>query len=91
MKDPTVGQTYPSTIDTPGRRAIFDTVDGDETLALQIDETLHLVCQDGWRTSRMKTRRVNMAVRNLLQDAVGEDAKEMTETVVAVAKEHHEY
>lgn len=56
--DPGESADYPSAINTPGRRAIFDLFDQDEGLAITIDGALRGSCQDGWRENRFKTRPV---------------------------------
>ena len=91
VKDPSLGQHYPTTIDTPGRRALFDTVDGDEDVALLVDMVLHKECQDGWRSSKMKTRKVHFAVQQVLKKTVGGDVSVVTDEVLGVAAEHHEF
>ncbi|WP_372922252.1 type I restriction endonuclease subunit R [Roseovarius sp.] len=58
---------YPETIKTPGRKALYDNLDRDETLALAVDEALCNARQDGWRSNTMKTRRIWFAVRSVLE------------------------
>jgi len=58
---------YPEAIKTPGRRALYDNLDRDETLALAVDEALCNARQDGWRSNTMKTRRIWFAVRSVLE------------------------
>ena len=37
MTNPTTGQAYPRSLDTPAKRALFDNLDQDEALALAVD------------------------------------------------------
>jgi len=82
--DPAAHKAYPSTIDTPGRRAMYELVAEDEDSALTLDQAIRGAAQDGWRVNRFKLRKVKRAVA----DAVGE---ELVDPVIEVAKHHDEY
>ena len=53
---------YPKSIDSPGKRALFDNLDKDEALALTVDQAVRGNLQDGWRANKMKTRKVWLAI-----------------------------
>lgn len=57
---------YPPALDNPTKRAIFDNLDGDEALALQIDQAVRTSIQDGWRGHKIKTRMVKRALEDVL-------------------------
>jgi type I restriction enzyme R subunit len=57
---------YPTALVRPAQRALYDNLGGDETLALQVDDTVRQNLQDGWRDNVMKTRRVERAIRAIL-------------------------
>jgi type I restriction enzyme R subunit len=82
--DPAAHKAYPSTINTPGRRAMYELVAEDENSALTLDQALRESAQDGWRVNRFKLRRVKKAVAEVVDD-------ELVDTVIEVAKHHHEY
>jgi len=57
---------YPAAIDSAGKRALYNNLGRDATLALAIDEALQSSRQDGWRGNLMKTRRVRAAIKAVL-------------------------
>jgi type I restriction enzyme R subunit len=82
--DPSTDRSYPASINTPGRRAMYEIVAEDESSALTLDQAIRSAAQDGWRVNRFKLRKVKLAVETV----VGE---ELADTVVEVAKHHDEY
>jgi type I restriction enzyme R subunit len=82
--DPAAHKAYPSTINTPGRRAMYELVSEDEKSALALDKAIRDSAQDGWRVNRFKERRVKMAIAEVVDEAI-------VDTVTEVAKHHHEY
>ena len=55
---------YPRYLDTPGKRALFDNLNGKGMLALEVDEAVRESRQDDWRSHPVKLRRVLNAIRN---------------------------
>jgi type I restriction enzyme R subunit len=55
-------EAYPSVIDTPAKRALYNNLGKDPSLALVIDEALRTSRQDGWRANPMKLKRVRSAI-----------------------------
>ncbi|MEM9998974.1 MAG: restriction endonuclease subunit R, partial [Bacteroidota bacterium] len=58
--------TYPRSIDTAAKRALYDNLDGDEALAVQIDTAVRHTKKDGWRDNRFKEREVRGVIREEL-------------------------
>ena len=56
-------------MNTPGKRALFDNLDRNETLAIAIDATVRAKRQDDWRGNKFKIKRVKNAIRAVLQTA----------------------
>jgi type I restriction enzyme R subunit len=77
---------YPKSLDSPAKRALFDNLDKDEALALTVDRTVRANLQDGWRGNKMKTRKVWLAIRDVL---TGQDQR--IDKVVELAKSQNEY
>jgi len=77
---------YPKSLDSPAKRALFDNLDKDEALALTVDRVVRGNLQDGWRGNKMKTRKVWLAIREVL---TGVDDR--IDKVVELAKSQHEY
>jgi type I restriction enzyme, R subunit len=68
VTNPTTGQSYPRSLDTPAKRALFDNLNGDETLALAVDGAVRTSKQDDWRSNSFKVRKVKLAIKAVLGD-----------------------
>lgn len=66
VKKPESTGAYPQQINTPGRRALFDNLDGNESLALALDKAVRASTQDGWRGNLFKIRKVKGAISSTL-------------------------
>jgi type I restriction enzyme, R subunit len=85
VANPTLGASYPATLDTGAKRALYDNLERNEELALQVDYTVLNSRQDGWRTKRMKSKAVRFAIGGVIQDA------DLAEKIYEIAKNQHEY
>lgn len=77
---------YPKAIDMPGKRALYDNLDRDEELALQVDTAVRENIQDNWRNHFLKTRRVRQAIHY----AIGED-DDWTDRLLDLVREQDDY
>jgi type I restriction enzyme R subunit len=68
IADPNLGGEYPETMNTAGKRALYEFLLKDEGLVIEVDKAIRASAQDGWRANRMKIRRVNRAVKAVLGD-----------------------
>ena len=59
----------PSELDTPGKRALWNNLNGNLELALRIDSTVRQVRPDGWRGVQTKEQLIKAALFGVLQDA----------------------
>ncbi|MFN9692334.1 MAG: type I restriction endonuclease subunit R [Synechococcaceae cyanobacterium] len=59
----------PAPLDTPGKRALWNNLNGDLDLALRVDRTVRQVRPDGWRGVQAKEQVIKAALFGLLQDA----------------------
>jgi type I restriction enzyme R subunit len=66
--DPNLGGDYPMSINSAGKRALYDFLLKNESLAIEVDKAIRDSAQDGWRTNRMKTRKVNRAVKKVFDN-----------------------
>jgi type I restriction enzyme R subunit len=76
---------YPNTLDTPAKRSIYDNLNQDAGLALAIDSIIHLNKLDGWKTSPLKERKLNIAINSIIED------QEKTDELMKIIKVHTEY
>jgi type I restriction enzyme R subunit len=83
--DPSLDGGYPPSIDSAGKRALYDYLFKDEGLVIEVDKAVRSSAQDGWRANRMKIRRVNRAVKGVLgvRDV---DVRSVIELVIANAE-----
>jgi len=85
-KNPTGGAAYPASLDTSGKRALFDNLENDEAKALAIDQAVRGARQDDWRGNTFKVRKVRLAVKAVLDGDEG-----LTDRVLELVKNQHEY
>jgi type I restriction enzyme R subunit len=60
--------SYPQTMNTPARKALYDNLQKNHVLALAVDTAVQNSRQDDWRSNTFKTRRVRNAIRSALQE-----------------------
>ncbi|TAN53931.1 MAG: HsdR family type I site-specific deoxyribonuclease [Methylococcaceae bacterium] len=58
----------PKTLDTPGKRALFNNLQRNEALAIKIDETVKHIRPDGWRGVKAKENVIKAALYGILQN-----------------------
>jgi len=77
---------YPTALNTAAKRALYDNLVKDEQLALDVDQAIRKSRQDDWRGNPFKIKKVKLAIKAALQDD-----EEMTEKILELAKNQHEY
>lgn len=85
IKNPTTGKSYPETLDTPAKRALYDNLDENETLAQEINQGVCESMQDEWQYNPFKTKKVRFAIRDVLKD------EERTTAILELVKKQPEY
>ncbi|MBD2096820.1 type I restriction endonuclease subunit R [Trichocoleus sp. FACHB-591] len=88
VKQPTGAsqENYSASLDTAAKRALYDNLDKDEALALQIDTAVRHTKKEGWIGSRFKEREVANAIRI----EIGERNINVTD-VLELVKNQREY
>ena len=84
--NPASQTSYPTSINTAPRRALYDNLGQDETLADQIDTAIRLVKKDGWRGMRAK----RIEVRNAIESVLGYD-DELVNAIYQIAESQSDY
>lgn len=77
VKKPNTSTGYPSTINTAAKRALFDNLGRNETLASELDHKILTTKKDGWRDNIQKSKAVRNAVKDVLKDHHFEDDSEV--------------
>ncbi len=86
VKDPGTGQSYPKLIDTYAKRALFDNLDGNEKMVLELDRVIRENRQDDWRGNQFKLRKMRLGIAEILGD---DDA--LVDRVLELVKNQNEY
>ena len=68
---PELTGNYPTTITSAGLRALYDNLDGDEELALELDHAVREARRDDWRGNKVKEREVRGVVYELVPEERG--------------------
>ena len=77
---------YPEKISNPALRALYDQLNGNEALAVSVDHAVRHAIQDDWRNNAVKTKKVMLAIKALLQ---GDEA--LTASILNLVKNQHDY
>jgi type I restriction enzyme R subunit len=85
ITSPEKSGSYPSTLDSSAKRALYDTLDQDTVLALAVDSIIHQYKLDGWKSSPLKERKLNIAINSILEN------QERTDELMKVVKAQTEY
>ncbi|TFE46414.1 HsdR family type I site-specific deoxyribonuclease [Paraburkholderia dipogonis] len=85
-KNPTSGSAYPASLKTTEQKALYDNLDKDEALAVNVDHAVLVARQDDWRSNTMKTRKIRNAIRLVL----GEDDQRI-DAILDLVKSQHGY
>lgn len=75
----------PKTLDSPGKRALYNNLGQNEELALHIDDVVTTVRPDDWRGVRAKENIIKQALYGVFQDI------DEVERVFLIIKAHKEY
>ena len=62
------GVVYPKSLSTAAKRALYDNLGGNESLAISLDQAILARRQDGWRGNRIKERVVRYAIQEYVSD-----------------------
>jgi len=84
VHSPGAASSYPASVDSPARRALYDNLGSDEQLALAVDQAVRQVKRDDWRGHAMKERAVLLATAAVLgEERGGYDLAEVFDIVKA--------
>lgn len=93
---------YPTSISTSGRQALYDNLGKNEALAFAVDAAVLAHRQDNWRSNNFKTRKVRLAIKEVL-DAADQDLGEVLglyevnnctaqlDSILELVKSQHDY
>ena len=67
---PDIKTSYPSSINTKAKQALYDNLNGDEELAVKIDKVIKTTKEDGTWGNMMKERKLRIAIKKALANQV---------------------
>jgi len=85
VQNPGSGATYPKPLDTAAKRALYDNLEKDEHLALDVHEEILSTRKDGWRGHMLKEREVKYAIQKHVLD------ESTAERILELVKNQGEY
>lgn len=68
VQNPTGGTTYPTTLNTSARRALYDNLGQNEALAVVLDTDILVKRKDDWRGHIIKEREVMQIIQHHIPD-----------------------
>lgn len=86
MQTPGSTQHYPAAIDSPAKQALYDNLENNEALALQIDETVRMTKKANWVGNPFKEKEVRNAIRRTVR---GHDVD--VDALLNLVTKQHEY
>lgn len=84
-KNPASGATYPATLNTAAKRALYDNLGKDEALAIAVDTEIRKTKKDDWRGNKFKEKEVRNAIRVHVTDEA------LVDLIFDLARNQHEY
>jgi type I restriction enzyme R subunit len=85
VSNPSSTSSYPASLSTKAKQALFDNLNNNEILALALDNVIQSNKLDGWRDGGLKEKKLRIAVNELLKD------DEKTEELMQIIKAQNEY
>jgi type I restriction enzyme R subunit len=83
---PETETSYPTSINSPARRALFDNLGQNEELAVRVDTAIRETKKADWRGDRFKEREVRIAIRSILS---GDD--DLVDAIFEIVKNQRDY
>jgi type I restriction enzyme, R subunit len=68
VKDPSQSNSYPKMINTGAKRALYDNLNQDEELVLDIDKAIRNEKPEGWRGNRIKERKLKQVIGEFVEE-----------------------
>ena len=90
VQNPNGSSDYPTSLSTGAKRALFDNLDKNETLALAVDAAVMLSKQDDWRGNKLKEKQVRLAIRQVLNAEQLTDEQRI-DTIFELVKNQNDY
>ena len=73
VTNPTDGESYPKSLNTSAKRALYDNLRMNEAMALAIDAAVLNSRQDDWRNNPFKVRKIRLAIKAVFEKFSAEE------------------
>jgi type I restriction enzyme R subunit len=80
------GKSYPASLNTRAKQALYDNLDKDEVMAVAVDNAVKENMQDGWRDNVIKVKKVKNAIKAALHEH-----ETRTDDILELVKKQHDY
>jgi type I restriction enzyme R subunit len=87
---PNTKKSYPKDIDTKPKQALYDNLEENEELSIVMDEQIRNVKDDDWRSTHIKRRKVELAIKEVLKK-YGITDEEMLSKIFDLVANQKEY
>ena len=74
---PNTKKNYPENINTKPLQALYDNLGEDEELSIAMDSQIRYTKDDDWRSSHIKRRKVEIAIKQVFKEYGIEDENEV--------------
>lgn len=89
IKKPETSSEYPTSINTQGKRALYDNLDKDELLTIDMDSAIKCGKYDNWEGNFAKERHLkNKVVKLILEEY---NRLEVLDSIFEIIKQQNEY
>jgi type I restriction enzyme R subunit len=85
VQNPASTGSYPSSLNTRAKRALYNNLENDEQLALAVDAKIRRVKKDKWKGNQIKEREVLYAIQGVVKD------DDLANRIFELAKNQDEY
>lgn len=85
--DPATTTSYPETINSTAKRSLYDNLDQDESVAIDVHEAILANKYDGWRGNKLKEK----ALKRAINRALPEDMRHKLDKIFAIVKSQSDY
>lgn len=89
VSNPEANGSYPKSLDSPGKRALYDNLGRNEELALRIDKTITDTKRDDWHGNQSKERELERKIAHFLKSR--SETRYTSEEILELVKTHNEY
>ncbi|SEN85077.1 type I site-specific deoxyribonuclease, HsdR family [Roseovarius tolerans] len=84
-KRPETTTSYPASVNSPAKRALYDNLSEDENLAVAVDAAIRATKKDAWRDNQVKKKEVRNAIKKHIADPT------LLDVIFDLARNQHEY